>query len=272
MAHPSIHWIRRITIGIVCVAILGCGGAGPTAIPSTPSTPAAPTNNTETSADIRVLMMGNSHTSAHDLPQRLQTMLVAARPGKTVAVTVAPDSLFLDEHRYNTRTIQLLVGQTWSAVILQAQKYSTSGLHTYSTTEAETLVRMARTSKALPVMFPEWPRRGVAETDRIYNLHVSIAQKEPACVAPMGQAWDLATQRHPGLELYAADGNHATAAGAHLSALVLLASLTGVSPNSLPTLAPSDIPAAEQALLKQVVADTVQTFDAHKHCHADTLL
>lgn len=272
MAHRSIHWIRRLTVGAVCTVLLACGGAGPSSVtPSYPSTTAL-SNSTVATADIRVLMMGNSHTAAHDLPQRLQAMLAAGRPGKTVAVTVAPDSLFLDEHRYNTRTIQLLEGQTWSAVILQAQKYSTSGLNSYSTTEAETLVRMARTSKAMPVMFPEWPRRGVAETERIYNLHVSIAQKEPACVAPMGQAWDLATQRHPGLALYAPDGNHASAAGAHLAALVLFASLTGVSPNSLPTLASSDIPGAAEAQLKQVVADTQQAVDAHKHCPADALL
>ncbi len=214
-------------------------------------------------------MIGNSHTSAHNLPMRLQAMLLAVRPGKTVAVMAAPDSLFLEEHLNSPKTVQLLEDHTWSAVILQAQKYSTSGLNSYSTQEAETLVRMARQSKALPVMFPEWPRRGVAETDRIYNLHVSIAQKEPACVAPMGQAWDLALQRHPELALYAGDGNHAAAAGAHLSALVLLASLTGEPPTSLPTIAPSDIPATVQAQLKQVAADTVQSFDARKYCPAD---
>ena len=196
-------------------------------------------------------------------------MLQAARPGKTVAVTVAPDSFFLEEHLLSPKTVQLLEEQTWSAVILQAQKYSTSGLNSYSTQEAETMVRMARQSKALPVMFPEWPRRGVAETERIYNLHVSIAQKEPACVAPMGQVWELALQRHPELVLYAGDGNHAAAAGAHLSALVLLASLTGEFSISLPTVAPSDIPASVQAQLKQVVADTLQSFDARKYCPGD---
>ena len=37
-------------------------------------------------ADISVLMLGNSHTEMNDLPFRLQTMLRAGRPGKTVAV------------------------------------------------------------------------------------------------------------------------------------------------------------------------------------------
>lgn len=91
-------------------------------------------------------------------------------------------------------------------------------------------------------------------------------------MAPMGQAWDLAAQRHPGLELYAADGNHAAPAGAHLSALILFATLTSVPPNSLPTLSPSDIPAAVQEQLKQVVTDTVQTLAPRTHCLADTPL
>jgi hypothetical protein len=54
---------------------------------------------------------------------------------------------------------------------------------------------MSRVQHAVPVMFPEWPLQNVAETQRIYGLHVSIAQAQPACVAPVGQAWDLALIR-----------------------------------------------------------------------------
>ena len=97
----------------------------------------------------------------------------------------------------------LLRSQNWSFVILQAQKYSTSGQFAYSTEEAKELIRMSRAQHAVPVMFPEWPRRNVDETQRIYDLHVSIAQAEPACVAPIGQAWDLALARDPTLTLHA---------------------------------------------------------------------
>lgn len=276
MAHSRSPLLRLLALCLVSLALAACGGAGSSAAATPSGTPPAtsPAPNTPAngSADIRVLMMGNSHTVVHDLPLRLQAMLLATRPGRTVAVAVAPDSMFLEEHLNNTRTVQLLEGQTWSAVILQAQKYSTSGLNTYSTREAETLVRMARVSKALPVLFPEWPRRGVSETERIYQLHASIAQKEPACVAPIGQAWDLALQRYPGLELHAADGNHAAAAGAHLTALVLFASLTGTSPANVPILTPSDIPATVQAQLRDVAVDTVQAFSPRSHCPADPLL
>ena len=121
-------------------------------------------------------------------------------------------------------------------MILQAQKYSSSGQFEYSTEEAKELMRVSRVQHAVPVMFPEWPRKDVDETQRIFDLHVSIAQSEPACVAPIPQAFDLALARDPTLTLHAADGNHSAPAGAFLAALVLYATITGLSPLDLPAL------------------------------------
>jgi len=220
------------------------------------------------SADITVLMMGNSHTTVNELPQRLEAMLRAGLPGRSVAVTVASSWMFLDERLADWPTLALLGSHSWTAVVLQAQKYSSSGLYTYSTTEAQELVREARKVAALPVLFPEWPRRGVAETDTIYDLHVSIARQQAACVAPIGQAWDQARARHPDLTLHASDGNHSAPAGAHLAALMLYATITGASPLALPAVG-SDIDAAVQGQLRQVAADTAQAFPPRQHCPAD---
>lgn len=52
----------------------------------------------------------------------------------------------------------MLASQRWSFVILQAQKYSTSGQFSCSTAEAKEFVRLARAQGAVPIMFPEWPR------------------------------------------------------------------------------------------------------------------
>ena len=256
---------RRFLLTALCCALLGtgCGGSGGSAAAS-----AGDGNPTATTADITVLMMGNSHTSVADLPQQLGTMLRAGLPGKTVAVVVAPGWMYLEDHVSDPTTMGLLRSQNWTAVVLQAQKYSTSGLYSYSTAGAVTLVQDARRQKALPVMFPEWPRLGVDETQRIYDLHVSIAQQRPACVAPIGQAWDLARQRHPELRLHDSDGNHAAVPGAYLTALVLYASITGASPRALPDQDNGVAPAVQQQL-RQVAADTVQAVSARKHCPGD---
>jgi hypothetical protein len=118
-------------------------------------------------------------------------------------------------------------------------------------------------------MFPEWPRAGVDETMRIYNLHVTIAQDDPACVAPIGQAWDLSLERHPGIGLHASDGNHSNPAGAFLTALVLQATMTGASPLDVPVLDGFGVDADVQALLRQVAADTVQAWPPRQWCPDD---
>jgi hypothetical protein len=196
-------------------------------------------------------------------------MVRAARPGKTVAYVEAPGWMFLEDRALDLAALQLLRENKWSYVVLQAQKYSESGLFDYSIEGAEILVRLARAAGAVPVLIPEWPRRGIAETQRIYDLHVSIARREPACVAPIGQAWDLALGRYPTLALHANDGNHSAPAGAFLAALVIAATITGTSPLEWPFMPQVDVDADTQARLRAVAAETVFVYAPRLWCPAD---
>lgn len=266
--------MKRITAQLLWVVLLvSCGGGGDTSVSATPVPAPAPVAPIPApmAADITVLMMGNSHTSVNRLPDTLAAMLRAGHRGKTVAVAVAPGSMFLDERLAHGPSIALLQSQRWSHVVLQAQKYSTSGSRSYSTAEAEQLIRRARAAGAVPVMFPEWARLGIGETETIYDLHVSIATTEPACVAPVGQAWDRSLAHHPTVALHASDGNHSAPAGAFLAALVLYATLTGSSPVGLPALADLGVDEATQAQLRTIAAETVQVVSPRKMCPKDPI-
>lgn len=241
----------------LAAAAAGCGGGGA----RTPPPAVAPA-----AADISVLMFGNSHTDINNLPGMLSAMIGAARPGKTVSVVRGASYMFLDARLTDAPSLALFNSLRWSAVVYQAQKYSTSGEFTYSSTEAVEWVRMTRAKPSIPVMFPEWPRRSVNETQRIYDLHVSIAARQEACVAPVGQAWDLARQRVPGLVLHADDGNHALPAGSFLAALMLYASLTGDSPLALPALDGFGVDGATQARLREVADEQHKLISARLHC------
>lgn len=255
----AIRWL------IPCAMLLAaCGGGGGDGSPNnSPSGPPAAT------ADVSLLFMGNSHTSVNNLTGMVADMVRAGRPGRTVAAVEAPGWMFLEERIHDQPSLNLLRSQRWSFVILQAQKYSTSGQFNYSTAEAEEFIRMSRQAGAVPVMFPEWPRRGVAETQLIYDLHVSIAQRQAACVAPIGQAWDLALIRNPSLTLHAADGNHSEPAGAFLAALVLYATITGSSALDLPPLAQIGVDNATQALLRGIADETVRSVPPRFLCPSD---
>lgn len=269
-SRPASIRRRALALTLACGLLLSaCGGGGSEPEPGTVSSPSTPPP--ASGADISLLMMGNSHTVVADLPAQLAALLRAGLPGRSVSISIAPGYLFLDERLADTSSMNLLRSRNWTAVVLQAQKYSSSGLFFYSTLEAEQLVQAARAQAALPVMFPEWPRLGIAETQRIYDLHVGIAQAQPACVPPIGQAWDLALQRHPGIRLHAGDGNHAELPGAYLTALMLYAAISGGSPRSLPDI-DNGLTSAVQAQLRVVAADTLLSLPARRHCPGDAPL
>jgi len=261
--------MRRLLLAALAalVALAACGGGGGGTDPAPPPPP--PPNPGV--ADITLLFMGNSHTASHGLPQTVAALVRASRPGRGVFVEVAPDWGFLEDHASNPRTLELLDRRRWSFVVLQAQKYSTSGQFSYPIEPAIELARKARASGAVPIMFPEWPRRGIAETQRIYDLHVSIAQREPACVAPIGQAWDLALARYPSLVLHDSDGNHAAAPGSFLAATVIASTMTGTPPDVFPFVSAAGVDAETQARLRAVAAETVVLHPPRQWCPADPL-
>ena len=210
--------------------------------------------------------MGNSHTSANGLPGMVAAMVRAANPAKSVTAVEAPGWMFLGERANDAPSLRLLREGTWSFVVLQAQEYSSSGAFTYPTDGAEALVRMTREAHAVPILFPEWPRRGIDESQRIYAVHVSIARKEPACIAPIPQAFDLALARHPDLVLHADDGNHSAPAGAFLAALMIATTMTQLPPDRLAFLPQIAVDAPTQEKLRLVAAATVSAFPPRQWC------
>jgi hypothetical protein len=257
----------RIACAALALLLASCGGGSGDAQPPGAAAPVPP----PATADISLLFMGNSHTSANNLTTMVADMVRAGKPGRTVMSVEAPGFMFLEERLRDAASVALLRRQNWSFVILQAQKYSTSGQFSYSTAEAMELVRISREQRAVPVMFPEWSRRDIDETARIYDLHASIAQAAPACVAPIGQAWDLALARHPTLLLHAADGNHSAPAGAFLAALMLYATITGQSPLDLPALPQHPVDAPLQQTLRGIAAEAVQTTPPRMWCPGDAI-
>ena len=265
----SVDLFRALLIFLpLLVAACGIGGGGSGASATTSASITLPTISA-THADISLLFMGNSHTSVNNLSVMVTTMAAAGLPGKTVGAIEAPVWKHLQERSTDAASLALLNSQRWSFVILQAQNYSQSGKFNYPTTGAELLVRQARLQGATPVMFPEWARANVDEAQRIFDLHVSIARKEPACVAPIPQAFVLAQSRYPSITLLDRDGNHSARAGAFLAALVLYATIVDRSPNDLPYFPQIDIDANTQRNLRAVANETVQTIPPRLWCAAD---
>ena len=207
-------------------------------------------------ADHAVLLIGNSHSSRGGLPDQLATLLRASDADTPVHVETVPRWVFLTDRLDDGITQERLDARPWTHVVLQAQKYSTSGRYSYPTDAAEEWIRRVRSRNAEPILFPEWARRDYpAEAVRIQALHMEIALREPACVAPVGLAWALVLEQHPQMPLYEPDGNHANHRGALLTAYVLYETITGEKADQLPDIDTLKTSTGVQAVLRAAASE-----------------
>jgi hypothetical protein len=104
-------------------------------------------------------------------------------------------------------------------------------------------------------MFPEHPRESNSwEGQALWDLHKGIAERENACVAPVGLVWDEVIFRDQTLMLHQPDGNHASDTGLLLTAMVFYQIITGEPVESLPELSDFNIDPATEQIMKTAVS------------------
>jgi hypothetical protein len=210
-----------------------------------------------------VLLIGNSHSDRNNLPGLIEDLIEAGHPDATVHVDNAPRSVFLAERIGDKVTQESLESRPWTHVVLQAQKYSSSGQYYYPTDAAEEWIRRIKKLEAEPLLFPEWPRQGnTEEGPRVHGLHMGIAEREPACIAPMGLAWQIVSDENPEIKLYARDGNHSNKTGALLAALVLYQTITGQPADKLPDISKGRIKSEVQSILRTAASNAHRALPA----------
>ncbi|MEI8645840.1 hypothetical protein P4S60_09660 [Pseudoalteromonas sp. Hal040] len=224
---------RPLTVYILlscCIGLVACGSGSntenSTSVPDTsiPNSGAAIVDNSG-SADYQIIIYGNSHSAK--LGDLLEQLISSELTNAQVS-TLTVSGRFLDEIVNTSGNVEKLQQANWTHAIFQGQKYSQSGSVNYSTNEAERLIASAKELKITPILFPEHPQQGDSkEGELVYQLHLSISEKEASCVAPIGLVWDKAIAALPELNFYSADGNHASNAGHLLTAMTFYEVITG---------------------------------------------
>ena len=203
-------------------------------------------------ADVRILFIGNSQTSHHNLPDLVCRMLRHARPGKTVAHHVVGVA-HLDDASINPQVKAEIEFRPWTHVVLQAQKISMSGKVLYSTDVGIDLAKRAKVRGVAVSYFAEWARKGEAEErERTEAIYAGMAKEAGASVIPVGRAWDAAFAKRPDLPLHEVDGNHESAMGAYLTACVIAGRLSGIAPLQFVTVDFADLSTGDRTFLAEV--------------------
>ena len=182
---------------------------------------------TDTPTPTRILFVGNSYTSRHQLPRLIADLAANATPPIDVAaVAIVAGGASLRRH-WNAGVAQKTLARSrWDHLVLQEQ----STLPVKNPVRYHENVRLFAAEAAQRAtsvaLYLTWSRQSAPQTQaQITDAVQRIAEEIGARVVPVGAAWHRAMAERPDLALYLDDGSHPTALGAYLTACVFAVAL-----------------------------------------------
>ena len=126
---------------------------------------------------------------------------------------------------------------------------------------ARLFVAEVRKAGARPVLLMAWAyqRLGWINMDGIASAHRAAAAELEADVAPVGLAWQRASELRPDLNLYAPDREHPSIHGTYLATAVVYASIFDRSPSGF-SYSPPAVVGNDGQFLQNVAWETVQAY------------
>ncbi len=185
--------------------------------------------------DIRVLFVGNSHTYMNDMPYLFSQVYEKTTGRRAEVVMQAFSGRRLSWHleEFLSLRFALMYGGFDYCVIQQ-------GAHPFPP-EEETLrdgarlAALCRQAGVTPVFSMTWAEKRLPENQRkMIDTYGKLHAASPSLLAPVGVVWQAMREKHPDIELYYEDGEHASPQGDLLIACALCATLTGSPDVSLP--------------------------------------
>lgn len=212
-------------------------------------------------APTRILFVGNSLTFWNDgLYLHLERLAASGRP--PVAVTtgrsVVPGA-FLKSLWARPEPRQAIAAGRYDVVVLQEDLPETK-VEDFRE-HARLFVTEARKAGARPVLLMAWAyeRLGWITMDEIARAHRSAAAELKVDVAPVGLAWQRASELRPDLNLYAPDREHPSIHGTYLATAVVYATVLERNPTGL-SYTPAGVSATDAQFLQNVAWETVQAY------------
>ena len=175
-----------------------------------------------TGAPLNILFLGNSHTAANDLPAMVEN-LIERRSVNVQVRTKSYSSGFLEELANIQELKRDIQSKKWHTIVMQGAKLSSSHKYEYDHSGAVQIAKLAIKNGLRTWLFAEWPRKGWNETAYILKEYQEIAGPSGAKIVPVGRVWDRLLADRPNLELWSADGNHASLLGSYVAACSIAA-------------------------------------------------
>lgn len=193
-----------------------------------------------------VLFIGNSFTFMNNMPFIFQDVAIA-KGHKIFVDTVVHGGKDFNFHAHNPGTYKKLKSRKWDFVIIQGHSNELAQPETIidknSLPYATQIVDSIRANSACTqlVLYMTWGYKNgnpkwsvIASYDsmqaRIKTQYLRFADLLDARVSPVGEAWKMMRETHPGINLYYTDNIHPNLNGSYLSACTFFATIFNESP------------------------------------------
>jgi hypothetical protein len=186
----------------------------------------------------KVLFLGNSYTAVNNLPAIVAN--IAHNMGDSLAHSEnTPGGFTLQGHSTDATSLSYINQGGWDYVVLQEQSQKPSwpisqvisSVFPYAKTLSSLIVQSSPCAK--PLFFMTWGRKNGDSyncanwppvctyngMDSLLNLRYRMmADSNDAYVSPVGAVWHYIRDTKPGINLYASDESHPSAAGSYAAA------------------------------------------------------
>ncbi|MBL7133558.1 MAG: hypothetical protein ISS78_05625 [Phycisphaerae bacterium] len=207
---------------------------------------------------VRVLFVGNSYTSANNLPKMLTALAASAKPPVRIqGGRFTKGGYTFGRHAKDDTCRKMISDGKWDVVVLQEQSQMPFVRPKLMHADARKLHADVQKAGAKTVFFMTWARAHQGEMiEKIAKAYNGIAAELGAVAAPVGRAWQKALAARPKLKLHKGDGSHPNAHGTYLAACVFYATFTGRDPRGLAGGTPGEINAADRRFLQRIAWET----------------
>jgi len=183
----------------------------------------------------RVLFLGNSLTATNNLPGMVQALAQAAGLPAIQVGSLTRGGANLDD-LWSVPDVPTSIAEGhWEVVVLQQGPSSLPESRVQLRAATHRYAEEIRRAGGRPALYMVWPAAGWAgDFDAVSASYTLAAHDVDGILFPVGEAFRLARQIDPSVELFSADGFHPSVAGSYLAALVIVGRLYDRSPVGLP--------------------------------------
>ena len=166
---------------------------------------------------LHILFIGNSHTYYNDMPRMVQQRFVDEGYDCRVVMIAHPE-WYLAQHAEEPDVRFNILYGGYDYIVLQEYAHP-FGPEDKFLEAAEILTDLSRQGGSISVIFETWARKDEPEIqDYMNTVHRRVASKTFSLLAPVGEDWWDYMRSWPELEMYDADGAHASEAGSDFAA------------------------------------------------------